>query len=76
MTWMLNVTVARPASQPALHAFISYLLLRILLRHCVHASMSDGSIGARADVGSVSGSPVSTRAWPIPQRCMTGEGEA
>lgn len=34
-------------------AFISYLLLRILLRHCMHASMSDGSIAARADVGSV-----------------------
>lgn len=54
-------------SQPALHAFISYLLLRILLRHCVHASVSNDSIGAGAAVGSVSGSPVSTRAWPSPR---------
>lgn len=42
------------ARQPALHAFISYLLLRILLCHCVHASVSDDSIGAGASVGSVS----------------------
>lgn len=56
-----------PATQPALHAFISYLLLRILLRHSVHVSVSDDSIGAGDAVGSVSGSPVSTRAWPSPR---------
>lgn len=67
MTLMLNVTMVRPASQPALHAFVSYLLLRILLRHCVYASVSDDSVGAGAAVGSVSGSPVSTRAWPSPR---------
>lgn len=64
---ILNVTTAGPASQPTLHAFISYLLLRILLRHCVHVSVSDDCIRAVAAVGSMSGGPVSTRAWPSPR---------
>lgn len=67
MTLVLNVITAGPASQPTLHAFISYLLLRLLLRHCVHASVSDDSIGAGAAVGSVSDGLVSTRAWPSPR---------
>lgn len=74
MTLMLNFL---EAGQPALHAFISYLLLRILLRQCVHASARDDccAIVARAAVDSMSGIQISTRTWPTPQRCMMGETE-
>lgn len=60
--------------QPALrlHAFISYLLRRILL---CHASVRDCVIGARAAVASSSGVQIPTRTWPAPQRCMMGETE-
>lgn len=62
---VLNVTTARLGGRDFIPSFL--VLVRILLRHCVHAPVSDDSIGAGAALGSVSDSPVSTRAWPSPR---------